>query len=203
MTEDLRQRIADAIERDALKPAAEREGIIPAVLDALKPELDELHENAGVIKVLRRQRDTAEQERNETRAALEQLRTRTEKAERAVDLLAGSHRRAEQAEVENARLRAEAAVGRVRAVHQRNKAADYCDVCSKHGDITWPCATIRALAAAAPTPVAESAPCAECGHPKDQHSEAAELVSVGQCQQCVADGNEGDAWHNYEPQEQQ
>ncbi|MFD3336071.1 hypothetical protein ACFWV1_26005 [Streptomyces sp. NPDC058700] len=33
----------------------------------------------------------------------------------------------------------------VRDLHQRQPDADYCDVCSNHGDITWPCATIRAL----------------------------------------------------------
>ncbi|MEU7435664.1 hypothetical protein AB0B07_33225 [Streptomyces sioyaensis] len=44
-------------------------------------------------------------------------------------------------------------------------------------------------------------PC-RCGHPKDQHSEADEPVSVGLCHECDEDGSD-DAWHNYEPQEQQ
>ncbi|WP_446458676.1 hypothetical protein [Streptomyces rochei] len=33
----------------------------------------------------------------------------------------------------------------VRDLHQRQPDADYCDLCSNHGDIDWPCATIRAL----------------------------------------------------------
>jgi hypothetical protein len=37
------------------------------------------------------------------------------------------------------------AVQRVRELHQHQPDADYCDVCSNHGDIDWPCATIRAL----------------------------------------------------------
>lgn len=41
--------------------------------------------------------------------------------------------------------RAEATLTAVRALHERDPEADYCDVCSNHGDITWPCATIAAL----------------------------------------------------------
>lgn len=36
----------------------------------------------------------------------------------------------------------------VRDLHERREGTDgsaYCDLCSNHGDITWPCATIRAL----------------------------------------------------------
>jgi hypothetical protein len=36
----------------------------------------------------------------------------------------------------------------VRDLHERRDSdtgKDYCDVCSNHGDIDWPCATIRAL----------------------------------------------------------
>lgn len=36
-------------------------------------------------------------------------------------------------------------VDAVRALHKHNVDADYCDLCSNHGDTTWPCATIRAL----------------------------------------------------------
>jgi len=90
------------------------------------------------------------------------------------------------------------AIDRVRALHQHNEDAGYCDLCSNHGDITWPCATIHALDDTAPKPVAEPVPCAECGHPKDQHSEADEPVSVGLCTACDEDGSD-DAWHNYEP----
>lgn len=47
---------------------------------------------------------------------------------------------------------------------------------------------------------AQQPACGECGHPKDQHGEADDPVSVGQCRQCAAEpGNEDDSWHNYEP----
>ena len=40
-----------------------------------------------------------------------------------------------------------AAFQRVRALHERIDGAGgpYCDVCSNHGDIGWPCATLTAL----------------------------------------------------------
>jgi hypothetical protein len=38
--------------------------------------------------------------------------------------------------------RAEATLAAVRALHERDPEADYCVVCSNHGDITWPCATV-------------------------------------------------------------
>lgn len=59
--------------------------------------------------------------------------------------------------VENARLRGERDRARriavaleqqlaaVAALHTHNTDADYCDLCANHGDIQWPCATIRAL----------------------------------------------------------
>jgi hypothetical protein len=40
------------------------------------------------------------------------------------------------------------AIQRVRDVHERRDSdtgSVYCDLCSNHGDITWPCTTIRAL----------------------------------------------------------
>ncbi|WP_329046965.1 hypothetical protein [Streptomyces sp. NBC_01422] len=40
------------------------------------------------------------------------------------------------------------AIQRVRDLHEQRDSetgAPYCDACSNHGDITWPCATIRAL----------------------------------------------------------
>lgn len=40
------------------------------------------------------------------------------------------------------------AIRRVRDLHERRDSDAgyaYCDVCSNHGDTTWPCATIRAL----------------------------------------------------------
>uniref|UniRef100_UPI0030E0A33E hypothetical protein n=1 Tax=Streptomyces tubercidicus TaxID=47759 RepID=UPI0030E0A33E len=42
-------------------------------------------------------------------------------------------------------VEAEASIGRARALHQHNEDASYCDVCSNHGDLAWPCATIAAL----------------------------------------------------------
>ncbi|MFF8784770.1 hypothetical protein [Streptomyces sp. NPDC015125] len=35
--------------------------------------------------------------------------------------------------------------GRIHSLHKYVPDADYCDLCSNHGDITWPCATVRAL----------------------------------------------------------
>ncbi|MFK8851186.1 hypothetical protein [Streptomyces sp. Ac-502] len=84
------------------------------------------------------------------------------------------------------------ALDRVRALHTRNEDADYCNLCADHGDIGWPCATIAAL----DTPTDR---CAACGHPADQHTEADEPVSVGQCRTCVAQGDEDDAGHDYDP----
>ncbi|MFI0156184.1 hypothetical protein [Streptomyces lydicus] len=49
------------------------------------------------------------------------------------------------------------------------------------------------------TTTAEQPLCAECGHPKDEHEDADEPVSVGLCKTCDADGDEDNAWHNYEP----
>lgn len=46
------------------------------------------------------------------------------------------------------KTQAEASIVRVRALHERMEGYgdfDYCDVCSNHGDIRWPCATIRAI----------------------------------------------------------
>lgn len=115
----------------------------------------------------------AEAKNARLRAELEQLRTRARKPERAADLLAGSHRRAEQLEAVIARVEAYS--------HElRHKEA------------------MGLLACLDTVPL-----CAECGHHRDQHSEADEPVSVGQCRQCAAEGNEDDAWHNYESQEQQ
>ncbi|NUS22709.1 MAG: hypothetical protein HOV92_00575 [Streptomyces sp.] len=45
--------------------------------------------------------------------------------------------------------------------------------------------------AAEPAPV-----CAECGHPKDAHTEGEDPVSPGRCGACAPDGED---WHNYEP----
>ncbi|MFB7592377.1 hypothetical protein [Streptomyces sp. NPDC056169] len=41
--------------------------------------------------------------------------------------------------------RAEATLTAIRARHERNPEADYCALCSNHGDITWPCATMAVL----------------------------------------------------------
>ncbi|MEU7156092.1 hypothetical protein AB0A98_06555 [Streptomyces chrestomyceticus] len=41
--------------------------------------------------------------------------------------------------------------------------------------------------------------CKVCKHPADQHTESDEPVSVGQCHQCLAEGDEDDAWHDYAP----
>lgn len=45
----------------------------------------------------------------------------------------------------NVGINAHEAIDRVRALHTRDEDADYCTVCSNHGDVQWPCATIAAL----------------------------------------------------------
>jgi hypothetical protein len=47
---------------------------------------------------------------------------------------------------------------------------------------------------------AQPSTCGECGHPQDQHTEADDPTSVGQCRQCAAEPDgEDDSWHDYEP----
>ncbi|PBC72300.1 MULTISPECIES: hypothetical protein [unclassified Streptomyces] len=116
------------------------------------------------------------------RPELKQLRTRAWKAERAVNLLAGSHRRAEQAEATIARAAERLAVWEQR-LPETVKLAPIIETVRRDLGI-------------------EEASCAECGHPKDQHQDADEPVSVGLCTVCDQAGSD-DAWHNYEPQEQQ
>lgn len=43
--------------------------------------------------------------------------------------------------------------------------------------------------------------CAECGHPKADHQDADEPVSVGLCTACDEDDSD-EAHHNYEPAEE-
>ncbi|MGY5127329.1 hypothetical protein [Streptomyces nigrescens] len=131
-------------------------------------------------------RQLAEKESTRLRAELKEM-TKTAKANH------GLHGAAHEEAEEHA-----AALDRVRALHEYIEDADYCDVCSNHGDIAWPCATIAALDGADPEPRL----CVECGHPKAQHQDADEPVSVGLCTACDADDSD-DAWHNYEPEGQQ
>ncbi|GAA0501131.1 hypothetical protein [Streptomyces olivaceiscleroticus] len=44
-------------------------------------------------------------------------------------------------------------------------------------------------------------PCGECGHPQHQHTAGDDPVSPGQCRQCVTEGDEDNAWHDYEEQQ--
>lgn len=48
---------------------------------------------------------------------------------------------------------AEATLNAIRALHERDPEADYCVVCSNHGDITWPCATVAVLDQHGQTPL--------------------------------------------------
>ena len=36
-------------------------------------------------------------------------------------------------------------IDRVRDLHTRYEGGGSCEVCSNHGDVQWPCATLRAL----------------------------------------------------------
>lgn len=142
--------------------------------------------------------EDAEAAADEAMSVVQPELERLRKAERAANLLAGSHRRAEQLEAELEQLRAELEAARerwtaglqradevvremslevqryaagdempvlwsvynrmhlraanaeadihsARLLHKHNAEDDYCDLCSNHGDVDWPCATIRAL----------------------------------------------------------
>ncbi|MFH8813052.1 hypothetical protein ACH4GZ_38635 [Streptomyces hygroscopicus] len=58
----------------------------------------------------------------------------------------------------------------------------------------------RVMAAVRARETAQQPSCGECGHPQDQHTEADDPTSVGQCRQCAAEPDgEDDSWHDYEP----
>ncbi|MEU8682900.1 hypothetical protein [Streptomyces sp. NPDC048611] len=62
----------------------------------------------------------------------------------AATAVADAEQRALRAELDDAL----ASIKRVRSVHRRREGdsgSTYCEPCSNHGDIQWPCATIRAL----------------------------------------------------------
>lgn len=54
----------------------------------------------------------------------------------------------------------------------------------------------------APNKPVEAPRCAECGHPKADHQDADEPVSVGLCTVCDEEGSD-EAHHDYEPEGQQ
>lgn len=193
MTDDLRQRIDAAMVQFFGEPCSQtfKSGLTDAAFAALKPELDELLHYRNAI--------TWETSCLSCSRILDNARTREEELERNIDYLKRNIRRSrEQVDGYDQELTsAQRAIARVRALHQLNERAGYCDVCSNHGDITWPCATIRALDGTAAKPLL----CAECGHPKADHQDADEPVSVGLCTACDEDDSD-DAHHNYDPVEE-
>ncbi|MFE7780355.1 hypothetical protein [Streptomyces nigrescens] len=199
MTDDLRQRIDAAMVQLFGEPCSQtfKSGLTDAAFAALKPELDELLHYRNAI--------TWETSCLSCSRILDNARTREEELERNIDYLKRNIRRSrEQVDGYDQELTsAQRAIARVRALHQLNEDAGYCDLCSNHGDIAWPCATLRALDGADGEPrPADPALCAECGHPKGQHQDADEPVSVGLCAACDGEGSD-DAHHSYEPEEQQ
>lgn len=86
MSEDLRARIECAL---GLHPAIRDGQTVPladAVMEIVQPIADELAENEGVIKALRRQRDQAEAERDRLAARVAEL----ERPEPCADASSGS-----------------------------------------------------------------------------------------------------------------
>ena len=106
MTDDLRQRLTEAIDDcRTLTP----EALTSVVRAVVQPELDRLNQTIDYLKRnIRRSRDQVDGYDQE---------------------LSG----------------AKAAIARVRSMHPRNEDAGYCGLCADHGDITWPCATTKAL----------------------------------------------------------
>ena len=121
------------------------------------------NELTGVHKALAEERDVAvrvEAENTRLRAELESARERwkagLQRADKSVrEMNAEMQRYATGEETpvmwsvyNQMHLRAanaEADIHQVRVLHRHNRDADYCDLCANHGDVDWPCATIRAL----------------------------------------------------------
>ncbi|MFG2532761.1 hypothetical protein [Streptomyces sp. NPDC048516] len=201
MTDDLRQRIADAFydtygqqNRDRSRAIAE------ASLAAVQPELDELLHYRNAI--------VWETSCLSCSRILDNARAREEELERNIDYLKRNIRRSrDQVDGYDQDLAAaKAAIDRARALHRpvKHLGRTICVDCSawdgKGSTDNSPvdydqCATIRALDGPAEQPL-----CAECGHPQDEHEDADEPVSVGLCKTCDAKGSD-DAWHDYEPEE--
>ncbi|MEW1754122.1 hypothetical protein [Streptomyces angustmyceticus] len=141
MTDDLRQRIADAMVQFFGEPCSDtfKSGLVDAAVSALKPELDELLHYRNAI--------TWETSCLSCSRILDNARAREEELERTVNYLKRNIRRSrDQVDSYDQELTgANSALDRVRALHQHNRDADYCDLCSNHGDVAWPCATLRAL----------------------------------------------------------
>lgn len=66
---------------------------------------------------------------------------------------AETRRTTERDEQQTRAQQAEATLNAIRALHERDPEADYCVVCSNHGDITWPCATVAVLDQHGQTPL--------------------------------------------------
>jgi septal ring factor EnvC (AmiA/AmiB activator) len=122
------------------------------------------------VKV-RQERDQAN---DRLRAELEQLRDRAADLEEQVIAMGGHQLAAEEHAATLARVRA---------------ALDYCDRGS---------AIALRAALGDPATATQEEVCTECGHPKGEHQDADEPVSVGLCTVCDEDGSD-DAWHNYDP----
>lgn len=81
---------------------------------------------------------------------IRRVNARADKAEVALRKM-GQHARAWEKkyfEMVDQRTDANAALARVRALHERRVDAGgegYCYLCSDHGDISWPCKTVKAI----------------------------------------------------------
>lgn len=75
-----------------------------------------------------------------------------EKAEREADRRTWQHDLGQLREAHDEAARLRDALTAVRGVHARDEDADYCTVCSNHGDVQWPCRTVVAAGAAPAAP---------------------------------------------------
>lgn len=116
----------------------------PGIDELTSDRLDQLYDELWHLRLAQAGADLALQ------AACRMTDEQRERAEQAeADLARYDEVQGEMNEnainLTRALARAEVTLTAVRDLHERNPEADYCAVCSNHGDITWPCATIAVL----------------------------------------------------------
>ncbi|MFF8458898.1 hypothetical protein ACF06T_30685 [Streptomyces albidoflavus] len=153
---------------DYLLDSTESGEEVPAELERLRAEVSELYTEIeaaqkGLSDMARKRNaemdraDKAEAEIENNRITLAEdeqhirrVNARADKAEAALRKMERNARAWEKKyfEMVDQRAYANAALARVRALHERRDGAGgegYCDLCANHGDVSWPCKTIAAL----------------------------------------------------------